>query len=232
MVLLKFGQEEHLRQLKEGIVHFSPLVQFIEDSTDFRGDPLEASILYDLSQPFLINGRNIIPYVKEIKQSYAGFDSILTFSAAKLDHSICHMRDDGLFVLNDDFVTSMEQFGSYVLIFPAKDFVFGLEKALKMNRCNYVRRPIFYCDKSDHTAIAEYLKSRTEEEDPYGYCFIKDRTPYAIQNEWRFIIHDVNNEFQLKDNGGVNIQTGFRARTPIFETTALRELVASEDFLG
>ena len=41
--LLKFGKKEHLEQLKNGIVHFSPIELFQEDVTAFRGDKMEGS---------------------------------------------------------------------------------------------------------------------------------------------------------------------------------------------
>lgn len=234
MLFLKFGKNEHLQQLKNGVVHFRPLSSFVGDSTRFRGDRLEGRILLDLSHPFLINGVDLAPYAKEIVLSYDGFDSILSFSAAILNHDNCHVTKDGLFTPNDDFIEEMIQFGDHVLVFQAEEFIWELREKLKMHRCNYLYRPIFYCDKSDHTAISKYFEDKRNEgnpPDPYDYCFIKDRTPYSKQNEWRIIIHDVNNEFPIEDSGGANIVTAFRTGMPIFETRLLKTLLASEEYL-
>lgn len=126
----------------------------------------------------------------------------------------------------------MEQFGRHVLIFSAGEFVQGLEESLEKYTCNYLYRSIFYCDKTDHAAISEHFKDMRGIEEEYEYCFVKDYTPYARQNEWRFIIHDIDGEFQIEDTGGVNIKTNFNTKMPIFETAALKTLHVSEGFLN
>lgn len=231
MLFLKFGKKEHLQQLKDGVVHFRPLSSFKNDSTHFRGDRLEATLLIDKSHPVIINGMDISPYIKEVTQTFDGFDSILSFSAAKLDYNNCHAIEDGLFTVNDDFIAEMEQFGSHFLIFSAEEFIWGLEESLKMHTCNFVYHSIFYCDKTDHAAISRHFKDIEDTAEPYEYCFIKDYTPYAKQNEWRIIIHDINSVFQIEDSGGVNIKTNFSTKMPIFETAALKTLQMSENYL-
>lgn len=234
MLFLKFGKEEHLQQLKDGIVHFRPLSSFVGDSTCFRGDRLEGRLLLDLNHPFLIDGVDFAPYAKEIVLSYDGFDSVLSFSAAMLNHDNCHITKDGLFTPNDDFIEEMIQFGDHVLIFRAEDFIWKLREKLKIHKCNCLYHPIFYCDKTDHVAISKYFEDKRNEgspPDPYDYCFIKDRIPYSKQNEWRIIIDDFNNEFPIEPNGGVNIVTSFRSKIPVFETQLLKTLRASEEYL-
>lgn len=70
VLLIKFGKKEHLEQLKNGIVHFSPIELFQEDPTDFRGDKMEGKHYIDTSKPFLINGTDISMYIKEAVVSY------------------------------------------------------------------------------------------------------------------------------------------------------------------
>lgn len=231
MLFLKFGKKEHLQQLKDGIVHFRPLSSFAGDPTHFRGDRLEGKLLIDLSHPILINNFDIAPYTREAVQTYDGFDSILSFSVSILNYTNCHATKDGLFAPNDDFIEEMKQFGSHMLIFSARDLILGLAETLRMHKCNFEYHPIFYCDKTDHAAITKYFRDKGNAENPYEYCFIKDYTPYAKQNEWRIIIHDIGNEFRIGDSGGVNIKTEFRTEMPIFETTALTTLLASEEYL-
>lgn len=231
MIFLKFGKEEHLNQLKDGIVHFRPLASFVEDSTHFRGDRLETFLLGDPSYPLIINGTDFSPYIKEIKHTYDGFSDILSFSVAKLDHNNCHLSQDGIYAVNDDFINEMKQFGSHVLIFRAEDFITAMRKALKPYNCNVAYRSIYYCDKTNYAAISKHFTDLGDSEDPYEYCFIKDYTPYAKQNEWRIFIHDVKNEFPIEDTGGVNIKTEFRTKIPLFETNALTSLFLSEEWL-
>lgn len=232
MIFLKFGKKEHLQQLKEGIVHFRPLSSFIGDSTHFRGDRLEGKLLVDLSHPFLINGVDCAPYAQEITRTYDGFESILSFSVSKLDLTNCHITKDGLFTPNDDFIEEMKQFGSHVLIFSAENFISELNETLRLHKCNYSYHPIFYCDKTDHASISKHFKDKGDSADPYEYCFIKDYSPYAKQNEWRIVIHDIADEFPIEKTGGVNITTKFHTEIPIFETTELRTLLSSKEYLG
>ena len=181
VLFLKFGKKEHLQQLKNGLVHFRPLSTFVEDSSHFRGDCLEGRLLLDLSHPFLINGVDFAPHAKEIIHSYAGFDSVLSFSAAMLNYDNCHAAQDSLFALNADFIEEMLQFGDHVLIFSADEFISELNKKLSSYKCICSYRPIFYCDKTNYAAISDYFKCRRSagiSPDPYDYCFIKDRTPY------------------------------------------------------
>ena len=231
MLLMKFGEKEHLEQLKNGIIHFSPLSTFVEDSSCFRGDPLEGKLLIDLSHPVLINGLDITPYIEQATQSFVGFESILSFSASMLNHANCHAYKNGLYSPNDDYIAEMEQFGSHVLIFSANDFIIALNKTLKSHTCNFEYHPIFYCNKTDHTAISKYMKGRQIEKNPYDYCFIKDHTPYSKQNEWRTIIHDIDGEFPIDSTGGFNLKTEFCTKMPIFETLELKSLQVSDEFL-
>lgn len=137
------------------MVHFMPLSSFVGDSTCFRGDRLEVRLLLDLKKPFLINGVDVAPYAKEIVLSYDGFDSILSFSTAMINHVNCHVTKDGLFTLNDDFIEEMMQFGDHVLVFCAEEFIWSLQEKLKTYGCNYSYHPIFHCDKSNYTEISK-----------------------------------------------------------------------------
>lgn len=225
MLFLKFGEKEHLKQLKNGVVHFRPLSSFVGDSTCFRGDRLEGRLLLDLNHPFLIDGVNFAPYAKEIVLSHIGCDSIVSFSVAMLNYDNCHVEKDGLFTPNHDFIEEMIQFGDHVLIFQAEEFIWKLREKLKPHRCNFLYQPIFYCDKTNHAGISKYFEDKRRTGnllDSYDFCFIKDRVPYSKQTEWRIIIDDFNNEFPIGNSGGVNIVTGFRTKMPIFETHLLK----------
>lgn len=231
MLFLKFGKEEHLEQLKNGIVHFSPLASFIDDETKYRGDQLEGHILADPRQPFKINGVDLSPYIKEIKASFTGVESILSFSTSIIDYRNCHLVGKNNFMLNEDFVDEMAQFGSHVLLFRGEYLISSLEKKLAEYMCNSEYRPVFYCDKTNYSAIRSHFSDKRSSQSLYDYCFIKDATPYIKQNEWRFIIHDFENILPATLNRGINIATEFRTEIPIFETQSLKTAEISQDFL-
>lgn len=230
MIILKFGKEAHLNQLRNGIVHFRPLSTYINDSTQYRGDKLEGQLLIDPSKPFKINGVDISPYIKEIKYSFVGSEDILTFCASMLSHNNCHPISDNMFVPNDDFIDEMKKFGEYVLIIQYAHFFQALEQALKNKRCSYECHPVAYINKNLYGDTSRILRSKFENT-PYGECFIKDYDLYHSQEEWRFIIKDSDNEFPLEANGGVNIQTNFSTEMPVFSIESFRTLKVSEDFL-
>lgn len=230
MFILKFGKEEHLEQLRHGIVHFSPLSKYINDSTLFRGDRLEGKLLINAHEPITINGVDISPYVKEITYSNIGSAGILTFCASILSHNNCHPISENLFVPNDNFIDEMKKFGEYVLVVQYEPFCQSLEQALESKKCSYEYHPIAYCNKDLYDDSARILRSKFANSH-YGECFIKDFDLYRIQGEWRFIIDDSDNEFPIEANGGVNIQTNFSTEMPIFCAEDLRTLEISENFL-
>ena len=120
VLLIKFGKQEHLEQLKNGIVHFSPIEQFQEDPTDFRGDKMEGKHYIDTSKPFLMNGTDISMYISEDQKSTAHLFVKDTSNAYPLqnewrmiflDHSN-HYRLNGTSGINlrTDFSTQMPIF--------------------------------------------------------------------------------------------------------------------------
>ena len=92
VMLIKFGKKEHLEQLKNGIVHFSPIELFQEDPTDFRGDKMEGKHDIDTSKPVLINGTDISMYIKEAVVSHELNCPVCSFSASLLSYNNCHIN--------------------------------------------------------------------------------------------------------------------------------------------
>lgn len=227
MFFIKFGKEKNLKMLQKGIVHFRPLSTFEKDPTKFRGDPLEAKLLLDPNQPFLINGVPI-PAPSQVSYTFDGYDSILSFSASKLDYKNCHEIDKGIFSPNEDFVQEMQQFGDYFLILSANALIDSLERRLQGEKCNYGHKSIRYNNKSNYESNTDVFQD--QHFGSYNICFVKDEPQYGLQNEWRFIIDDYANQFPLIDNGGVNLQTDFSTETPIFETKLLHTLQMSGIF--
>ena len=100
--LLKFGKKEHLEQLKNGIVHFSPIELFQEDVTAFRGDKMEGKEHLDLSKPIVVNGVDISAYIEEAVISGIPDCPVRSFSASLLSHKNCHMVSEDTYALNDN----------------------------------------------------------------------------------------------------------------------------------
>lgn len=186
--LLKFGKKEHLEQLKNGIVHFSPIELFQEDVTTFRGDKMEGKEYLNLSKPFVVNGVDISAYIEKAVISSIPDCPVRSFSASLLSHKNCHMVSEDTYALNDNFIAEMSQFGDHALLFNFSDFVNALVKNLEAAGCGYGYHPIKYIDKRNHGLIREYYDKIDEDSKSMAHLFVKDTAnSYPLQNEWRFV---------------------------------------------
>ena len=232
VMLIKFGKKEHLEQLKNGIVHFSPIELFQEDPTDFRGDKMEGKHYIDTSKPFLINGTDISMYIKEAVVSYELNCPVCSFSASLLSYNNCHMVSEGEYAPNDDFIAEMRKFGDYFLIFNAFDFIDSLAKEFEITGCGYEYHPMVYIDKHNHELVRGYFKTKSEDQKRTAHLFVKDTAnSYPLQNEWRMIFLDHNNHYRLNGTSGLNLRTDFSTQMPVFSTNQLSTLRCSKKYL-
>ena len=219
VLLIKFGKQEHLEQLKNGIVHFSPIEQFQEDPTDFRGDKMEGKHYIDTSKPFLMNGTDISMYIKEAVASYELNCPVCSFSASLLSYKNCHIVSEGEYAPNDDFIAEMKKFGDYFLLFNAFDFIDSLAKEFEITGCGYEYHPMVYIDKHNHELVRGYFDTKSEDQKSTAHLFVKDTTnSYPLQNEWRMIFLDHSNHYRLNGTSGINLRTDFSTQMPIFST--------------
>lgn len=232
VLLIKFGKKEHLEQLKNGIVHFSPIEQFQEDPTDFRGDKMEGKHYIDTSKPFLINGTDVSMYIKEAVVSYELNCPVCSFSASLLSYNNCHMVSEGEYAPNDDFIAEMRKFGDYFLIFNAFDFIDSLAKEFEITGCGYEYHPVVYIDKHNHELVRGYFDTKSEDQKSTAHLFAKDTTnAYPLQNEWRMIFLDHRNHYRLNGTSGINLRTDFSTQMPIFRTDQLGTLRCTKEYL-
>ena len=231
-ILIKFGKKEHLEQLKNGIVHFSTLETFQEDPTTFRGDSMEGRLRLDPSKPFLINGKDISPYIQRGETSYELDCPLLSFSASMLSMDNCHQEPNGLYTINKNFVKEMKQFGDHFLIFNAFAFIDALIAEFSKTQCNYEFQPMTYLDKNNHPLIQNHFAKMSEERREFGYLFLKDTAnSYSLQNEWRFVVFDIHSQYCKRESRGTNIKTAFTTEIPVMETENLCTLQCSDEFL-
>ena len=232
VLLIKFGKKEHLEQLKNGIVHFSPIEQFQEDPTDFRGDKMEGKHYIDTSKPFLINGTDISMYIEEAVVSSELNCPVCSFSASLLSYNNCHMVSEGEYAPNDDFIAEMRKFGDYFLVFNAFDFIDSLAKEFEITGCGYEYHPMVYIDKHNHELVRGYFDTKSEDQKSTAHLFVKDTSnAYPLQNEWRMIFLDHSNHYRLNGTSGINLRTDFSTRMPIFSTDQLGTLRCTEEYL-
>ena len=208
VMLIKFGKKEHLKQLKNGIVHFSPIELFQEDPTNFRGDKMEGREYMDPSKPFLINGTDISMYIDEAVVSYELNCPVYSFSASLLSYNNCHMVSEGEYAPNDDFIAEMRKFGDYFLVFNAFDFIDSLAKEFEITGCGYEYHPMVYIDKHNHELVRGYFDTKSENQKSPAHLFVKDTTnSYPLQNEWRMSFLDHSNHYRLSNSSSMAEKT-------------------------
>lgn len=232
VLLIKFGKQEHLEQLKNGIVHFSPIERFQEDPTDFRGDKMEGKHYIDTSKPFLINGTDISMYIEEVVASHELNCPVRSFSASLLSYKNCHIVSEGIYAPNDDFIAEMKKFGDHCLIFNAFDFIDSLAKEFELTGCGYEFRPVVYIDKHNYKLIRDYYDNLSDDRKSAAHLFVKDTaSSYPLQNEWRMIFLDHSNHYRLNGTSGINLRTDFSTQMPIFSTDQLGTLRCTKEYL-
>lgn len=232
MLLIKFGEKEHLEQLKNGILHFSTLETFQDDPTSFRGDRLDGKLLYDLREPFLVDGRDISPYLKEVTFFPETDCPQLSFSASILSKKVCVKLSNGLYTINESFVEEMKKFGDHFLILNPPEFIRAVTDDFKKAQCEYEYHPMVYMNKRNPKLLREYFRGLDENRREFAHLFIKDTANlYPMQNEWRLVVFDTYNHYCTKSCKQINIETGFSTQMPVLETEGLVSLQCSEEFL-
>ena len=191
-------KRENLQKFCDGIIYFNPLIVFRQDGTLFRGDKYEGKILIDAEKGIHIDGNDMSPYVEEATISYEGSDNVLIFCASILNEETTHPIKDGI-AINDDFISEMRKFGKYAIIFKAEDLSNHIRESLLEMKCDTAWGPVAYCDKKDYSQSKMLYK---EKEELYGDAaiFFLKRSDQKIQNEWRFVIDNINPLSQLVRN--------------------------------
>lgn len=195
MVLIKFGEKEHLQMLKEGSVHFNPLSRFREDTTLFRGDELEGKYIIDTSKGFFIDGIDISKFGEGARATltYEDSDDALIFCAAVLDSSNSQFVDSHRINVEDSFIEEMRKFGQYAIVFDGATFVSKVNSALDILHCNRAYHGVEYCNKNNHVAVHSIIQKLKPILDNDTIYFIKDKR-YKLQHEWRYVIDYIAGE--------------------------------------
>lgn len=195
MVLIKFGEKEHLQMLKEGSVHFNPLSRFREDTTLFRGDELEGKYIIDTSKGFFIDGIDISKFGEGARATltYEDSDDALIFCAAVLDSSNSQFVDSHRINVEDSFIEEMRKFGQYAIVFDGTTFVSKVNSALDILHCNRAYHGVEYCNKNNHVAVHSIIQKLKPILDNDTIYFIKDER-YKLQHEWRYVIDYIAGE--------------------------------------
>lgn len=224
-LIAKFGQKEHIKQLKDGNIFFNSIETYRNDGTDYRGDLMEGRIPIDPRSIKIFDemGKNIFDYVSypdSIAQSIVGDENLMMFCAATITKNIVASKKDNIWVFNKEFQASVKDFGDYVLLLWTAELLEHISNAVDINgqRIAYDSGMILYRDLTDYEHTEEYRKTGSS----FDRYFVKSQS-YKNQNEWRVII---NGE---KESLVPNCGSGFLLKTYPFEYATI---MTSFDFLN
>ena len=124
-LLLKFGEREHMEQLKAGILYFSPVSKYRNDGTAYRGDINEGCVPIDPSSIsiFSKDGEDLFADLRSqcisAKYSLENDDTLFMFCAAMITSSVLQLKNsiNNEYIFRQDFRDEMKKFGNYVFLF-------------------------------------------------------------------------------------------------------------------
>ena len=196
ILAIKIGKKEHLQKLKEGHVFFARNELFLNDETEFRGDPNEGCFFVDPTKiDIIIGGKSLfkdlkIPYPAEVKESFEGVEDIHIFCCSVLNNNV--LTGEKCKTLKKEFVNEMSQFGDHFLIFDLKELIANVREVTG-DSIGMISSYVKYKDiKNDYSTV------KFPNESFYNRFFIKDMEKFEIQNEYRIIIDGANEP--LKSN--------------------------------
>ena len=184
---IKVGKKEHLESLKAGRVFFAANKVFIEDKTDFRGDPNEGSRFVDPTKiEIYIDGKNIfhelnVPYPYEVKESFEGIEEIHIFCCSVLRDDV--WKGNERKKLTNAFISEMSQFGDHFLIFDLNELVENVKIAATESGIGMISSLVKYKD-----IFSDFSPVEFPDDSFYNRFFIKDREKYEVQSEYRIIV--------------------------------------------
>lgn len=228
MLLIKVLDRKYLSPIQQGTFYFKPTASFRDDSDSVRRDEMEGR--YYIPRNITLNGVDMTSFVESVTFSREYEGMILSISFSMINQDCCHTTDEGLYSLNDSFIKHMRKFGDSFLVFSLEYFLDCVKRDFDSRSCRTAYRPILYYDKGSDAHISTEMVSDLLKE-PYGEFFWKDKRKYSLENEWRMIIHDIVNEFQISPDGGAHIQTSFRTESPIFSIDALNTVQIPKEWL-
>lgn len=224
-LIAKFGKEEHIRQLQQGIIFFNTIQKYREDGTDYRGDSMEGRIplnpndieIYSLTGERFFDS---IPRPDFVTQSVLNDENLMMFCASAITKNIMIEVGNNTWKFSDEYKQSIAKFGDYVMIFWSSEL---LEKIINSvdstgQKIGYDSGMILYRDLANFENTYEY-RSTGSILDRY---FVKSLS-YKNQNEWRVIIDGEHRSLTP------NYDDGFLIKSTPFEFSIIKK---TEDFLN
>ena len=187
------GKQEYIEDLCGGKVFMNESGYFRKLDDNYRGDRLDGKapinltltgtpelVFFDLKNP---ENRVEIPAdaIRSFTTGFSGDDKIPLFCCSQLDETILRKVTDTEWAFCEEFISEMEKFGEYYLIFFKNELLNGLVPYADGLGAGYGEGKVSYQDISqayDINRISDGTKNLFQP-------FLKKDISYKWQNEWR-----------------------------------------------
>lgn len=196
MLMKVSSKKEYLEALCNGCVYMNESGYFRKLEDTYRGDKFDGRYLisfHNHAGEFLEFGpedepeqRIKIPIetVKDFTVGFSGDDKIPLFCCLQLSESILQKEAETSISFREEFVSEMEQFGEYYLLFSKAEFLQHMLDYLTDHDLGGKWGPVSYVSLQTAYHI-EMLNDPSRK--TYDVFFKKD-VSYAWQNEWRILL--------------------------------------------
>lgn len=125
--------------------------------------------------------------ITEFVMGFSGDDKIPLFCSTQVDENILIKITDTQWRFKEEFISEMEQFGAYYLLFYKIELQKGLDELAHDIGANWVADKVVYKNILE-TYDINLMNKDTSSYDYLESFFIKDNM-YRWQNEWRIVLH-------------------------------------------
>lgn len=228
-ILIKFFEKRKwANSFRKGNLYINEAGKFITEENNFRGDDYEGSHVVSFENTILVqfkneaNGETIqIPLQPKtpIKQSFVGAKKVPIFCAARLNETNFIKIGSDEYKIAEDFISYMEQFGSFAVIFDKRELLNKINKKADILNVPVASGNVQYQNYDNEFKHFENIKEQYEQ----FFCkYISDDRNYDKQNEWRVLLGDT----KLIDNKHDHFELGIgklKYATQVIETKYLKK---------
>lgn len=186
-------KEEYLKELCEGKIYMNESGYFRKLEDNYRGDRFDGKCPVNLGKtqtdsltifnPLKPEERVEIPaeVITDFALGFSGDDKIPLFCCTQVDEKILNKKTDTQWSFKEEFISEMEQFGEFYILFYKVELLIGLDKHAREIGATIVADKVSYLDILD----AYDLNLIDSPDRNYLSPFFQKDTTYQWQNEWR-----------------------------------------------
>lgn len=190
------SKEEYLKDICQGKIYMNESGYFRKLEDNYRGDRFDGKCPVDLGKTktdslTIFNPQNPeerveIPAeaITNFTLGFSGDDKIPLFCCTQVDEHILNKKTDTQWSFKEEFISEMEQFGEYYMLFYKVELQLGLDKHAHEIGAKVIADKVSYQDILDVYEIGLMAAPNRN----YVTPFFKKDTSYQWQNEWRIVM--------------------------------------------